>query len=193
MCVLLISSLRRIVLQSGPQPGGIVRHGTLTQGFQTLCGVLKTMFFTGVFGFSVLATAKAQSMRPHEMVVTDLWNGAAIAGYDPVAYFLEQAPKAGSPDFQLEHQGSVWRFANAGNRAAFRDHPEIYTPAFGGYDPVALASGLIVPGTPRFFLIHAGKLYLFRREENRALFLATPKLAADAARLWPELSRQLSP
>ncbi|MGL5446084.1 MAG: YHS domain-containing (seleno)protein [Rhabdaerophilum sp.] len=193
MCVLLISSLRRIVRQSGAQPGGIVRHGALTQGFQTLCGVLKTAMIIIFFGLPTLSAVKAQNLRPHEMVISDPWSGAAISGYDPVAFFVEQDAKAGKPDFSLVHQGTVWHFANEGNRAAFREQPDAYVPAFGGYDPVALASGLIVAGTPRFFLVHEGRLYLFRRAENRAAFAAKPQLAADAQNLWPELSRQLSP
>lgn len=193
MCVLLLSSLRRIVLQSSPQPGGILRRLTLTQGFQTLCGVLKTIFFAGLLVSPMLAVAKAQSLRPHEMVISDLWSGAAIAGYDPVSYFVDLNPKPGRADLQFEHAGNLWQFSNAGNLEAFREHPDAYIPAFGGYDPVALASGVIVPGSPRHFLVHDGRLYLFRREENRDLFRNTPKLAGDATRLWPELSRQLSP
>lgn len=193
MCVLLISSLRRIVLQSGPQPGGIVRHGALTQGFQTLCGVLKTAILAGLIGFPMLAAVKAQTLRPHEMVISDPWSGAAILGYDPVAFFVERHAITGSPDFQLVHEGTLWHFANEGNREAFREHPHAYVPAFGGYDPVAMASGLTVAGAPRFFLVHEGRLYLFRREENRAAFAQNPQLLAEAQKFWPELRRQLSP
>lgn len=193
MCVLLISRLRRIVRSSGSQPGCIVRHGVLTQGFQILCGLLKTAMVAGFFNLPMLATASAQTLRPHEMVISDPWSGAAIAGYDPVAFFLEQHAVSGNPVYQLVHEGTLWQFANEGNRAAFRDHPSAYLPAFGGYDPVAMASGLTVAGSPRFFLVHEGRLYLFRREENRAAFAQNPKLAAEAQKFWPELSRQLSP
>lgn len=193
MCVLLISSLRRIVLQSGTQPGGIVQHGALIQGFQTLCGVLKTTIIVGLCGLPMLAAVKAQTLRPHDMVISDPWSGAAISGYDPVAYFVEKDARAGKADFQLVHAGTLWQFANEGNRAAFREHPGAYVPAFGGYDPVAMASGLIVAGTPRFFIVHEGRLYLFRREESRAAFAANPLLAAEAQKFWPELRRQLSP
>jgi YHS domain-containing protein len=193
MCVLLISRLRRIVLSSGSRPGRIVRHRVLTQGFQILCGVLKTAMLAGFLSLPMLAAVKAQTLRPHEMVISDPWSGAAISGYDPVAFFVEQHAVNGNPAYQLVHEGTLWQFANEGNRAAFRDEPRAYVPAFGGYDPVAMASGLTVAGTPRFFLVHEGRLYLFRREENRAAFVAKPQLAAEALKLWPELSRQLSP
>jgi YHS domain-containing protein len=127
------------------------------------------------------------------MVISDPWSGAAIFGYDPVAFFVDHDARAGKPDFQLEHAGALWHFANEGNRAAFREHPGAYLPAFGGYDPIAMASGLIVAGTPRFFLVHEGRLFLFRREENRAAFAQNPQLGAEAQKFWPELSRQLSP
>lgn len=193
MCVLLISRLRRIVVSSGSQPDRIVRHRMLTQGFQILCGVLKTAMLAGFCSIPVLASASAQGLRLHEMVISDPWTGAAIAGYDPVAFFLERHAISGNPAYPLVHDGTLWHFANEGNRAAFRDAPQAYLPAFGGYDPVALASGLTVAGTPRFFLVHEGRLYLFRREENRTAFAANPGLLADAQKFWPELSRQLSP
>ena len=37
---------------------------------------------------------------------------------------------------------AVWRFRNEGNRAAFAEHPEVYLPRFGGYDPVTIARGV---------------------------------------------------
>jgi YHS domain-containing protein len=193
MCVLLISRLRRIVVSSGPQPARIVRHRMLTQGFQILCGVLKTAMMAGFFSIPVLVSASAQGIRPHELVISDHWTGAAIAGYDPVAYFVNQHAISGNPAYPLVHDGTLWHFANEGNRAAFRDAPQAYLPAYGGYDPVAIASGLTVAGTPRLFLVHEGRLYLFRHEENRATFAANPGLLAQAQKIWPELSRRLSP
>jgi hypothetical protein len=58
---------------------------------------------------------------------------------------------------------------------------------------VGLASGLTVAGTPRFFLVQEGQLYLFRREENRTAFLQSPQVLTEARKHWPELRRQLSP
>jgi hypothetical protein len=47
-------------------------------------------------------------------------NGVALDGYDPVAYFVDGKPVAGSSDLTVEHKGSVFRFASAVNREKFR-------------------------------------------------------------------------
>ena len=78
--------------------------------------------------------------------------------------------------------GAVWRFRNEGNRAAFADHPEVYMPRFGGYDPVAIARGASVPGHPLFWAVTGERLYLFYSAEARATFLADPGRIIDAAR-----------
>ena len=106
--------------------------------------------------------------------------GLAISGFDPVAYFTDGKPKFGRPELELRVDGVVWRFRNEGNRAAFADHPEVYTPRFGGYDPVAIARGKSVPGHPLFWAVTGERLYLFYSAEARAAFLADPGRIIDA-------------
>lgn len=60
-------------------------------------------------------------------------NGAAIEGYDPVAYFTEQKAVKGSPDFSAEHEGSTFYFASEAHREAFANDPEKFAPQYGGY------------------------------------------------------------
>jgi len=59
--------------------------------------------------------------------------GAAIRGYDPVAYFNEDGPVKGSPENSFSYQGATWQFASAENRNKFAADPEKYAPAYGGY------------------------------------------------------------
>jgi len=93
----------------------------------------------------------------------------------------------------LRSNGVVWRFHNQGNRAAFADHPEVYTPQFGGYDPVAIARGISVPGHPLFWALAGERLYLFYSGEARAEFLADPGgVIARAQRKWPEVARTIA-
>jgi YHS domain-containing protein len=90
--------------------------------------------------------------------------------------------------------GAVWRFRNEGNRAAFVDHPEVYAPVFGGYDPVALARGVASPGHPQIWAIVDDRLYLFYSPEARKSFTANPdSLIAAAERKWPSVRQTLSP
>ena len=46
-------------------------------------------------------------------------DGAAIRGYDPVAYLLEKKPVKGSAAYTNEYRGSVFQFASATNRDTF--------------------------------------------------------------------------
>jgi hypothetical protein len=88
--------------------------------------------------------------------------------------------------------GAIWRFRNAGNRAAFAANPEINTPRFGGYDPVAIGRGRSVPGHPLFWAMADDRLYLFYSEPDRAAFLANPgRVIAIAERKWPEVVEAL--
>jgi hypothetical protein len=128
-----------------------------------------------------------------ERVVVNRHSGLAIDGFDPVAYFTDAKAAKGEPDIEVSNAGAVWRFRNDGNRAAFLAHPEIYSPRFGGYDPVDVAQGKAVAGRAQLWLISGERLYLFSREDNRTTFAADPdgtlKHASDR---WPALAETLS-
>jgi hypothetical protein len=129
----------------------------------------------------------------NERIVTDRYTGLAIGGFDPVAYFTDSEARTGSPDHELTEDGAVWRFSNDGNRAEFVKHPEIYGPQFGGYDPVEVARGISIAGNPRLWLVTGQRLYLFAREDSRAVFAAAPaKFLATAHRQWPGVQEQLA-
>ncbi|MGA7073953.1 YHS domain-containing (seleno)protein [Bradyrhizobium sp.] len=128
-----------------------------------------------------------------ERVVTNRYSGLAIEGYDPLAYFIDARPEVGLPDFEAVEGGAVWRFTNEGNRASFVAHPEIYGPQYGGYDPVDLARGVTVGGSPMFWTVAGQRLYLFGREETRDAFAANPTpYVREATLRWPSLEDQLA-
>ncbi len=128
-----------------------------------------------------------------ERVVTNRYSGLAIEGYDPLAYFIDAQPEVGLPDFEAAQSGAVWRFRNEGNRDSFIAHPEIYGPQFGGYDPVDLARGVTVAGSPLFWLIAGDRLYLFGHEDAREAFAADPMpYLKEARERWPALEEQLA-
>jgi hypothetical protein len=146
-------------------------------------------------GLAVLGgifTAPAIGAAASDRIVVNANTGLAISGFDPVAYFTEAKPKIGRPKFELRVDDTVWRFANEGNRAAFADHPEVYSPRFGGYDPVAVARGNSVPGHPLFWVVAGERLYLFYSAAERAAFLADPGRVLEAAeRKWPAVARTI--
>ena len=172
---------------------GILPRLVLIQGFRSVCDVLKAVAIAFTMaGLSNLPLA-AEGLRVQEKLVTDPWSGAAIGGFDPVAYFVEQRPIPGSPEHLAIHAGVAWHFNSESNLAAFLESPETYQPVFGGHDPVMIANGVPVPGHPHLFAIVEGQLYLFRRAENRERFLANAGFRREAERLWPEIQRLLSP
>lgn len=129
-----------------------------------------------------------------EHVVVDRHTGLAISGFDPIAYFTDQAALPGKAEFEVRHASAVWRFRNPGNRAAFAAHPDLYMPQFGGYDPVGLARGVAVAGDPRVWMVVATRLYLFYLPEHRTAFAAdSERVTVAAERQWPSVLLTLSP
>jgi len=127
-----------------------------------------------------------------ELIVTDYHTGLAISGFDPVAYFTEGKAAVGNPAFEALSSGTTWRFVNEGNRDAFLAHPDVYTPAFGGYDPTGVARGIATAGHPEVWLIVGERLYLFRNAQARAVFAADPeRYVAKAQSQWPLVVRTL--
>src|SRR5262249_4012227 len=125
-----------------------------------------------------------------EYVMVDRHTGLAISGFDPVLYFTDRAAMPGPAAFD----GAVWRFRNEGNRPAFPTEPDLYLPRFGGYDPIGVARGIRVPGSPRLWLIIEGRLCLFYTEQARTAFQQDAEtIAAAAERNWRSVELTLSP
>jgi YHS domain-containing protein len=130
--------------------------------------------------------------RPGEGMMVSRISGLALAGYDAVAYHTSGAALPGQPEFETVWRGTSWRFASPANLSAFRADPESFVPLFEGLDPVGVARKRIVEADPYLFVIHRGRLVLFRSDQSRARFLEDPRLARDASQNWAEFSRQLS-
>jgi YHS domain-containing protein len=113
--------------------------------------------------------------------------GVAIDGYDPVAYFTEQKPVKGSPEFQFVHRGSTFQFASDAHRHAFVADPEKYAPQYGGYCAYGMAKGYKAKIEPAAFTVVDGKLFLNYNDTVRAHWLSDISgyiRRADAN--WPE-------
>jgi YHS domain-containing protein len=144
-------------------------------------------------GFVLSCVEFAAQAATTERVVVDRYTGLAIGGFDPVAFFTDARPVAGESDYEVSHEGAIWRFSNPDNRAFFIANPNVYSPRFGGYDPVDIARGVTFPGTSRLWLIVGSRLYLFGHEDSRAAFAANPgHYLNEAARRWATLKETLS-
>jgi hypothetical protein len=154
--------------------------------------VLRLMLFAMLTGLA--RAARASAADAGRRVVVDWRTGLAIHGFDPVAYFSEAKPVPGKAECEHLFSGATWRFRNEGNRAAFIAAPDAYLPRFGGYDALAMARGVAVPGNPLVWLMFAGRLYLFHSSQSRAAFAADPRTAVAAAdETWPQVMQALTP
>lgn len=148
---------------------------TLTKSYATLCILL-------------LGLAAVSAPAREKTIVTNVLTGVAISGYDPVAYFTEDAAIPGSPLHELSWNGVTWYFASAANRDVFLQDPEVYAPLFGGHCAMSMARGHLSSGNPQIFRIAGGRLMLFYSIGNRAAFDLSPAAAlTEAARNWAEL------
>lgn len=120
----------------------------LNAPFKSLCLALTAAF--SVASFSALA----------DEVTTFTKNGAAIGGTDPVAYFTEGKPVAGSDEYTLVYDDVTWKFSSAENRDKFAADPVKYAPQYGGFCAFGTAMGFKVPVIPEAWSIVDGKLYL---------------------------------
>jgi YHS domain-containing protein len=149
---------------------------------------LAVITFSLALGLGHIAAKAATT----ELFVSDWQTGIALYGFDPVAFFVDHRPRRGSASFELKHAGAVFRFVNEGNRAAFKENPEIYIPRFGGYDPRAVARGSPAPGFPSQFVLRDNPLFFFSSETSKAYFLANAgEVIAAAEAAWPRVKRGL--
>ena len=83
------------------------------------------------------------------MVVVNRYTGLAIDGFDPVAYFIDAAPKQGRASWNCGPAAPPGDSATKATVRRSRAHPDVYAPRFGGHDPMAVARGAATPGHPR--------------------------------------------
>lgn len=86
--------------------------------------------------------------------------GLGIKGYDPVAYFTDNAPVLGSSQFQSTFDGVIYHFNSAAHKEAFDAKPEKYAPQFGGFCAYGVSKGSTVSIDPAAFQIVDGRLLL---------------------------------
>ena len=133
---------------------------------------------------AALAMAGAAAAQKAE-VFSD--GGAAIRGYDPVAYFTEGRPVKGSGEFTHRWKGATWRFASAANRDRFAGAPETYAPQYGGYCAYGVASGYAVKTEPDAWSVVEGRLYLnYDRSVQASWLKDVPGYIRKADANWPK-------
>lgn len=125
-----------------------------------------------------------------EPVYVDARTGAAINGYDVVAYF-DGAAKRGLPVFLVEYYGIDWYFSSADNAAKFRLNPEAYIPAYGGHCAYGAANGYLVQSDPTAWSIYNGRLYLNYNALLRVRWLGDQARFVEVGdRYWKKITKE---
>ena len=136
----------------------------------------------------LLSIALVQPVAAAEKVFAR--GGAAIRGYDPVAYHLEMAPVRGDAKFSFEWKGHEWRFKDAANRDRFVSDPEKYAPRYNGFCAWAASQGYLASTVPEAWTIRDSKLYLNYSKSVRSTWLENVDANIAAGdRNWPDLKQ----
>ena len=138
----------------------------------------------GVLAALLSSAATAFALAP----VDTNWRGIAISGYDPVAYFTDGKPVAGTSDFTTEWKGATWRFASAAHRDTFVADPDKYAPQYGGYCAWAVAHDKTASIDPEAWKIVNGRLYLnYSKDIQQQWEQDVPGYVEKADVNWPKL------
>ncbi|GAC1670039.1 MAG: YHS domain-containing (seleno)protein [Candidatus Acidiferrum sp.] len=86
--------------------------------------------------------------------------GIAIQGYDPVAFFTQNRPVKGRPEFESKYNGGRYLFASAEDKATFDANPAKYEPQFGGFCAFGASEGHAAPVKIEAFQIVDGRLLM---------------------------------
>jgi YHS domain-containing protein len=139
--------------------------------------------FAAAFAF---ATMVLPAQARDADVYTGLFSSLAVGGYDAVAYFKQNQPVKGKPEFTFDYKGAKWQFASADNLNAFKANPTAYAPQYGGYCAWAVSQGYTASGDPLVWNIVGGRLFLNYDKSVQATWSKDiPGHIKQADKNWP--------
>ena len=123
--------------------------------------VFKYLFiiFTMVAALFSLIQVQAQ---PHLKNIFNNLNadGVILDGYDPVAFFTDNKPVKGDPQYHFTYDKATYYFSSQEHLDAFKNDPEKYKPQFGGWCAYAVSLGRVAPIDVNTFSIVNGRLVI---------------------------------
>ena len=141
---------------------------------------------TLIAALAIVVLAAAPALAKDLVNVDD--QGLALEGYDPVAFFTEQAAVMGDGGITSTFRGAVYRFSSAENKATFDARPETYAPAYGGFCAMGVAMGQLYRVDIRTWQVVGDRLILNKSTEVREMFDANREAnLARADANWPKL------
>jgi len=141
-----------------------------------------------VVAVALFPPAAGTAAEAKEPVSTGTFSDLAVGGYDTVAYFTTGRPVEGDSTLEYDWNGATWRFASAGNLAAFKADPEAYAPQYGGYCAWAVSRGYTAKSDPEAWRIVDGKLYLnYSKDIQERWAQDIPGNISKADANWPRV------
>ncbi len=117
-------------------------------------------------------------------------NEVILAGHDAVAYFTQGKPVLGVAGFTAIHNDAIYRFSSADNRDAFKQNPDKYAPAYGGFCAYGLTFGKKFEIDGKAFEIVNGKLFVNKNKDvYKAWKKDVPKHLKEANSQWPKVEQ----
>lgn len=145
---------------------------------------MKILLLAAVFSLAACSASAQQS----EVFQKD---GAAINGYDPVAFFTEQKPIKGSLQYTTEWNNAMWLFSTPANRDSFARAPHKYAPQYGGYCAYGMADGHKAPTETGTWAIIKGKLYFNYNQKVKEIWNKnTEKFIQQANTNWETVKKE---
>ena len=116
-----------------------------------------------------------------------------LKGYDPVAYFTQNAAVEGSEQFSYSWLGATWHFASAENHDLFAADPVKYAPQYGGLCADGVSFGTVTTNIdPKAWRIIDGKLYLAYDPGAVDGFGKNATKVANSQKYWPDVNGHLA-
>lgn len=113
--------------------------------------------------------------------------GVILQGYDAVAYFTDNKAVMGDEKYSARYNGATYWFTSEAHAGMFKDHPEMFAPAYGAFCGYAMSLDKLRPINPEIFDVINGRLILQHSKDAYEKFHAD--LASNiekADKYWPK-------
>lgn len=118
-------------------------------------------------------------------------NGVILDGYDAVAFFTDNKPVKGKPQFQYKYDEAIYQFASQEHLDLFKANPEKYKPQFGAWCAYAVSLGRVAPIDVNTFSIVNDRLVI--QHNQRAVNGWNKDVQGNLAladKYWPKVSEK---
>ena len=105
-----------------------------------------------------------------QVINADPYGKIALQGYDPVAFHTVGKAIKANPAISTEYLGYKYLFSSEANKAAFKEEPEKYLPAYGGYCAYGVSLGVLFPVEIDTWEITDGRLVLQYSQDIKQKF-----------------------